>query len=194
MTLPQHDHDSDDDSFVARTAGIARRSALAAAWTAPVVAAAVAAPGASASPVPVGTGTFVGVAVHREDVRGFNTKVYVNGERTPAGTVVLEVEAEIVITTEHDVDSWGSGIVAVGPRTGRLVLPVGSYPANFSYPLDGRAVWVSLPDRPRVTLLSASPRGAFSATATVLAPVYPGPDPAATRGYGVPSSTIVVTV
>ncbi|TDX79346.1 hypothetical protein EDF35_2583 [Rathayibacter sp. PhB151] len=189
------DHHHDDGLRSSQPPGIARRTAVAAAWTTPVVAAAVAAPGASASPAPVGTGTFAGLILSRVYPRSFQTRVIVNGDRTATGQIVLAEDVEVRITVEHDVESWGTGVVPEGPGSGRFLFPAGSYAAIESYPFGTTLLWVSFSSRPPVTRLSASPRGAFSATiAIVRGPVFPGPDPSATEGWGLPSATSTIDV
>ncbi|QHF24728.1 hypothetical protein GTU73_12360 [Rathayibacter sp. VKM Ac-2804] len=162
------DFHHDDDLRSARPPGIARRTAVAAAWSTPVIAAAVAAPGASASPAPVGVGTFVGVSFQGILPRGFQTRVFVNGDRTAAGQIVLAEDVEVRITVEHDVESWGTGVVPEGPGIGRYLVPAGSFPANYSYALGSGRAWVSLPSSPPTTRLTDSPRGTFSATIAIV--------------------------
>ena len=160
-----------------------------------MIAAAVAAPGASASPAPVGVGTFAGVIIQGTGPRGFQTRVIVNGDRTAAGQILLAQDVEVRITVEHDVESWGDGVVAEGPRTGRLLVPAGSYPADNSYSLGSRRAWFSLPRRSPTTRLTTDPTGTFPvAVAVAQGPVFPGRDPSITLGWGLPMATRTIDV
>ncbi|ROS30268.1 hypothetical protein EDF22_2031 [Rathayibacter sp. PhB127] len=167
-----------------------------AAWTTPVVAAAVAAPGASASPAPLVIGTYLGVTVRRDSRPGiFITQVLLNAPQTSASTIGLERAAEIRITAGHDVAEWGPGIVAEGPRTGRLLVPAGPYSIINTFLVLGRPVSLANPLGQQISILTASPAGSFPVTVAVASgPVFPGPDPSVTGGRGLPSSTAVIEV
>ncbi|ROS30266.1 hypothetical protein EDF22_2029 [Rathayibacter sp. PhB127] len=192
---PDERHPHDDERGSSPPPGIARRTAVTAAWTTPVVAAAVAAPGASASPAPAGSGAFLGVTLQGYRPGVFVTAVFLNAPQTSLSPIVLERAAEIRITAGHDVAYWGSGIVAESPRAGRLLVPAGSYSVSAIYDIDGRRISVAYPLGQLTSGLTSSPTGSFPVTVAVVSgPVYPGPDPSVTQGYGLPSQTIMITV
>jgi hypothetical protein len=192
---PDERHPHDDELRSPPPPGVARRTAVTAAWTTPVVAAAVAAPGASASPAPVGNGAFLGVTLRDLGSGVFATEVLLNAPETSASSIVLERDAEIRITAEHDVAQWGFGIVADGPRAGRLLVPAGSYSVITSYEIAGRPISLAIPLGQQNSSLTASPAGSFPVSvAVVRGPVFPGPDPSVTQGRGLPSDTAVVKV
>ncbi|QHF24410.1 hypothetical protein GTU73_10595 [Rathayibacter sp. VKM Ac-2804] len=165
--------------------GLQRRTALAGAWTIPVIAAAVSAPGAAASAPPSAEGPFVGVVLTRSAEAIDEFVVEVRVARTgPAGSpVVLPLEARIDITTDHDVDVWSGGIVADGPRAGRLVIPPGSYRNVGSIALEDTAtLQLGSAASGLSSTFSPLPKGLVTVTATVTrGPVYTGTDG---RGYG----------
>ncbi|ROQ05348.1 hypothetical protein EDF54_1965 [Rathayibacter sp. PhB93] len=187
-------HPHDDELRSPPPPGVARRTAVTAAWTTPVVAAAVAAPGASASPAPVGNGAFLGVTVRDFGSGVFVTAVLLNAPQTSASSIVLERDAEIRITAGHDVDSWGFGIAADGPRAGRLLVPADSYSVINNYEIAGRPISLANPLGQQLSNFTSSPTGSFPVTVAVASgPVYPGSDPSVTQGNGLPSQTIMIT-
>ncbi|MCJ1704990.1 hypothetical protein [Rathayibacter sp. VKM Ac-2926] len=163
-----------------------------AAWTTPVVAAAVAAPGASASPAPVTASTFVGVKVSTYVVGTFGVTAYINMIGTTGSTVQLNEETWVDIATDQDVSHWDSGLMAIGPRAARLVVPVGPYRVDRTYLIGGQTASVSF-NETYTSNLSAEPKGRFTVSATVTrGPVYLGPDPGAAQQFGASSSTASV--
>jgi hypothetical protein len=192
---PDERHPHDDERRSSPPPGVARRTAVTAAWTTPVVAAAVAAPGASASPAPLVIGTYLGVTVREFGSGVFITQVLLNAPQTSASTIVLERAAEIRITAGHDVEYWGFGIVAEAPRTGRLLVPAGSYSIFSTYEIAGRPISLANPLGQQLSKLTASPAGSFPVTVAVArGPLFPGPDPSVTEGLGLPSATAVIMV
>ncbi|MCJ1687217.1 hypothetical protein [Rathayibacter sp. VKM Ac-2927] len=192
MTPDQH-HSPSDDRPTSIPPGVARRTAIAAAWTTPVIAAAVAAPGASASPV--GAGIFAGVSISSSLGEGrFFVLVLLNTTATTTTTdVVFGEDVRVDIAAEHDVASWGEGVVADGPRSGHLVIPAGSHPVTNSYETEGRLA----AEFTRVCFceLTASPKGSFTVSATVTrGPLYQGSDPAVKAQYGSSSAVGTVTI
>lgn len=182
---PQRDRPRPSDS-----PGIARRTAVAAAWTALVIAAAVAAPGASASPAPVTASTFVGVTVTSLRVGTFGVTGFINMIGTPGSVVQLAEETWMDITTDHDVSRWDGRLVVIGPRAARLIIPVGPYPVARTYMIRGQTVSLAFAGATYTSSLTAEPKGRFIATATVTrGPVYVGPDPSAASQFGATTST-----
>ncbi|TDX79345.1 hypothetical protein EDF35_2582 [Rathayibacter sp. PhB151] len=162
------------------------------AWTTPVVAAAVAAPGASASPAPVIASTFVGVRVTSYAAGTFGVTAYINATGTTGSSVQLEEETWVDVSTDHDVSRWDSGLIAMGPRAARLVVAVGPYPVNRTYQIGSQSVSVSF-NQTYTSFLTAEPKGSFLATATLTrGPVYLGPDPGAAQQFGATSATATV--
>ncbi|TCL83869.1 MULTISPECIES: hypothetical protein [unclassified Rathayibacter] len=183
-----------------RPPGIGRRSALAVAWTVPVIAGATAAPAASASTPPKEDGTFLGVwlaSLGGESPRAFRVEVYLNGTGTPGTPVVLPQDAVVrVDSPDHDVAVWPDGIVPEGPRAGMITIPAGVYPTVESYTVRTRSVVVTAPYPGPQTVceLVADPRGRFAVEAKVTrGPTYRGPDPYATGIHGRPSAVAVLT-
>ncbi|MDY0912069.1 hypothetical protein [Rathayibacter festucae] len=189
---PDQRHPHAGDLRPSEPAGVARRTAVAVAWTTPVVAAAVAAPGASASPAPVIASTFVGVKVTSYIVGTFGVTAYINMIEAPGSTVQLEEETWVDIVTDQDVSQWDSGLIATGPRAARLVVPVGPYRVNRTYTVGSRSVSVSF-NQTYTSEFSAEPKGRFTVTATVTrGPVYRGPDPGAVQQFGATTATATV--
>ncbi|ROQ05346.1 hypothetical protein EDF54_1963 [Rathayibacter sp. PhB93] len=189
---PDERRPHDDELRSPLPPGVARRTAVTAAWTTPVVAAAVAAPGASASPAPVVTSTFVGVSVDTYAVGSFGVTAYINMTGITGSTVQLKEETWVDIVTDHDVSHWNSRFITIGPRAARLVVPVGPYIVDRTYRIGGQTVSVSFYET-FTSQLSAEPKGRFTVTATVTrGPVYLGPDPGAAQQFGATSATTTV--
>ncbi|MCJ1687218.1 hypothetical protein [Rathayibacter sp. VKM Ac-2927] len=194
---PQRDGTTGQDG--ARPPGIGRRSALAVAWTVPVIAGAAAAPAASASTPPKEDGTFLGVWLVSdglESSRAFRVEVYLDGTGTPGTPVVLPQDAVVRVTcSNHDVAVWADGIVPEGPRAGSITIPAGVYPTVGAYTIGDRSVVVTAPYPGPQTVceLAAEPRGRFAVEAKVTrGPTYRGPDPYAVGIYGRPSAVVVL--
>ena len=195
--------DPQNDS--ATKGGFTRRSGLAVAWSAPVVAAAVSAPGAAASAAPSTDGPFVGVIVNEinPSIGMGDFQIQVNiGVTGPAGApVLLPVDARVDVSTDQDVLNWGSAYVVDGPRAAHILIPSGSYPWRGGTTLaDGSnfAVARPFPGFPDSTQLLARfvrfPAGAHRVTATVTSgPTYAGADGNIRSVIGEPTTTKTVT-
>jgi hypothetical protein len=109
-----------------------------------VIAAAVAAPGASASPV--AASVFAGVSIGAGGGDGrFVVLVLLSTTATTTTTtdVVFGADVRVDITADHDVASWGEGVVADGPRAGHVSIPAGSHPVTTTYETEGRLAAVA---------------------------------------------------
>ncbi|AZZ51626.1 hypothetical protein C1I64_05915 [Rathayibacter festucae DSM 15932] len=179
--------------------GVSRRAAVvAAAWTTPVVSAAVAAPGAAASaPAPVHQGPYVGLFLTAGPRAGeFEVEVRVAGSGPDGAPVTLLTDASVDITTNHDVETWWPGFVVDGPRAATIPIPAGTYTHVGEYVgKDGVLLNISIVRYPSGSRLSRTPAGEFSITATVtVGRVYPGADAVARRYIGFPTQTVTVVV
>lgn len=193
MTARQHPEDGPRPPI--HPSGVARRAAVAAAWSAPVIAAAVAAPGASASPVAAGGFAGVSIGAGAGDGR-FVVLVLLTTTATTTTTtadLVFGEDVRVDVTAEHDVASWGEGVVADGPRAGHVSIPAGSHPITTTYETEGRLAAVAR--RAFFCRLTASPTGSFAVSAAVTrGPLYRGSDPIVTSVYGSPSFRGTVTI
>jgi hypothetical protein len=174
--------------------GVTRRTAVvAAAWTTPVVSAAVAAPGAAASaPVPVDEGPYVGLFLIPRRSGEFRVDLRVARSGAAGAPVLLADEARVDITSEHDFESWSSEIVVDGPSAGHLLIPAGAYPSAGTYTgKDGVTLQIARIVGSGYTRFTPEPRGRFSVTATVTrGRVHPGSDPKAQTALGFGTQTI----
>lgn len=190
---PDQQHPHEAGPVAARAPGLARRTAVAAAWSTPVIAAAVAAPGASASPV--ASERFTGVSVGSGVGGGrFSVFVFLTMTATAITTdVVFKEDVRVDIIAEHDVASWGAGVVADGPRAAHLVIPAGSHPLTNEYETEGGLAAVFLTSC--ACRFTASPTGGFTVSAAVTqGPLYRGSDPIVRGFYGSPSAKATVTI
>ncbi|AZZ52100.1 hypothetical protein [Rathayibacter festucae] len=191
MTARQHPQD--DPRPPIHPSGVARRAAVAAAWSAPVIAAAVAAPGASASPVAAGAFAGVSIGVGAGDGRFVVLVLLTTTATTTATDLVFGEDVRVDITAEHDVASWGEGVVVDGPRAGHVSIPAGSHPITSTYQTEGRLAAVAR--RAFFCRLTASPTGSFAVSAAVTrGPLYGGSDPIVKSVYGSPSFRGTVTI
>lgn len=174
--------------------GVTRRTAVvAAAWTTPVVSAAVAAPGTAASaPVPVDQGPYVGLFLIPWRAGEFRIDLRVARSGAAGAPVVLADEARVDIASEHDIESWSGGVVVDGPRAGHLLIPAGAYPSGGTYTgKDGVTLQVARIVGSGYTNFTREPRGRFSVTATVTrGRVHPGTDPKAQTALGFGTQTV----
>ncbi|MCJ1700618.1 hypothetical protein MT356_12900 [Rathayibacter festucae] len=185
------------------TAVVGRRSLIQVAWTTPVVAAAVAAPGAAAStPSPVADervvlGLLVGSYNPREVVVNlYVTRFQTSGPGNPPllSDVVLLEDGEVEITLEHDTVAWPDYARLAWPGTHRIAVPGGRYANYTGYQRDGHDVSVALVQSPFTVRLTDSPTGTFPVSGKVArGPIDTGS--AALLGiYGRSSATATVTV
>jgi hypothetical protein len=160
-----------------------------------VIAAAVAAPGASASPVAAGGFAGVSIGAGAGDGR-FVVLVLLTTTATTTTTtadLVFGEDVRVDVTAEHDVASWGEGVVADGPRAGHVSILAGSHPITTTYETEGRLAAVAR--RAFFCRLTASPTGSFAVSAAVTrGPLYRGSDPIVTSVYGSPSFRGTVTI
>lgn len=177
--------------------GVTRRAAVvAAAWTTPVVATAVAAPGAAASaPVPVDEGPYVGLFLIPLRTGEFRVDLRVARSGAAGAPVALADEARVDITTEHDMETWAAGIVVDGPRSAHFLLPAGLYPSAGTYTgKDGVTLQIARIAGSGYSRFTRLPKGRFAVTATVTrGRVHPGSDPKAQTalGFGTQSLGII---
>ncbi|NRG42816.1 hypothetical protein GTU73_12355 [Rathayibacter sp. VKM Ac-2804] len=185
MTMEKHDRD-DRGHGPAPAPDLLRRSALAVAWSTPVIAAAVAAPGAAASTSV--DGTFVGVQVLAppDAVGRFDVVLFLNARARVGSPVVLRRQARFTITTDQDVARWSEWVVPDGPRASHIVVPPGTYPSTASYTINGVSTVVADAGvRSYVSYLQEDPPGRHRVRAAVeRGPVYPGLYPSAVGRYG----------
>ncbi|NQX17082.1 hypothetical protein [Rathayibacter sp. VKM Ac-2857] len=191
--------DSENDS--ATTRGFSRRAGLTAAWSAPVVAAALSAPGASASTVTPSGAPWLGVFLgpDRAVPAAFTLVVRLGGPAAEFGTpLTLPVDSRVDIVSEHDVAAWGDGIVPDGPRNAHVPIAAGVYRTNVATNLlDGSTFVVGDLIRQPATpsVFTPLPSGTFTVTATVTqGPVYPGAEEAVFGALGRTSSSAPITV
>ncbi|NQX05885.1 hypothetical protein HQQ82_14385 [Rathayibacter sp. VKM Ac-2856] len=180
----------------ATTGTFRRRDGLAVAWTAPVLAAAVSAPGAAASTVPPeDPGPFVGLRILPRGAL-FSIEVSVGTIAESFTPVVLPVEARVDIVSEQDVEGWGQGVVVDSPRTGHILIPAGEYRSAVSVSLSGgRKFQVKQAVPTSTSSLSTSPTGTYRVTATVTrGPVYTGTEGDIIATLGATSQTVSITV
>ncbi|MCJ1700622.1 hypothetical protein MT356_12920 [Rathayibacter festucae] len=174
---PDQQHPQGDERHSSHPSGVVRRTAVAAAWTIPVIATAVAAPAAAASVRP-GDDVFLGVFLGDVDQNRFNVSAFVNGIVPDGAPIVLGEVGRVDIESEHDV-VWDPDLVSDGPRHASFLIPAGPYPGDQTYRWRGREV--TLAELPlRRNTLSPTPTGTFGVTATLtLGPSRPG-----TGAYG----------
>ncbi|TDX79341.1 hypothetical protein EDF35_2578 [Rathayibacter sp. PhB151] len=185
------------------TAGVRRRSLIEVAWTTPVVAAAVAAPGAAAStPSPVADARVVlGLVVGSFNPREVAVNLYVTRFQTTGpgnppllSDVELLEEGQVEITLEHDTVAWPDFARLVRPGTHRIVIPAGRYANYTGYQRDGHDVSVALARSPFTVLLTDSPTGTFPVSGTVTSGPIDTVSAALLGTYGRSSTTDTVTV
>ncbi|QHC58468.1 hypothetical protein [Rathayibacter sp. VKM Ac-2760] len=188
--------------------GPARRTAVAAAWSVPVIAAALTAPAAAASapgvpfsrgtPLHLDDGPFVGFVLRADPAAAgrFGLELRVSASVELGAPVVLAAEARVDLTTDHDVSAWADGIVADSPRTAHVLLPAGAYPTDGRISVDGKGqeyLSVVITGKRLVSQLSALPRGRATVTASVTSgPVYTGTNSLVKIATGSISTTIVL--
>jgi hypothetical protein len=177
---------------------ITRRAALAMACAAPVVAAAVGAPGAAASaPPPLEVGPYVGLFLDSLSSGNFIVELRAAHTGVSGAPVELLSDARMDVTTEHDVGHWSEWLVVDGPRSAHLVVPAGSYPSRGMYTdRDGLLMQVApLGPGKMYCALTPVPPGGFRVTATVTrGPVAPETKGDAPAFLGLPTRTILVDV
>jgi hypothetical protein len=184
MTFDEHPGDQ-EGSDSAPTAGVARRAALAAAWSTPVVAACAAAPGAAASvppsPVPA---LFLGVravddGLGTTDVgarRRFALSVFVNGDGVVGTPVVLPEEARVDFATDHDFVILSRQVIRDSRRAGHIIIPAGSYPGSLPYLVGGVTKVAALTGgSPHLLFYNDPPQRSLVTVTVVRGPVYSGP-------------------
>ncbi|QHC58325.1 hypothetical protein [Rathayibacter sp. VKM Ac-2760] len=185
MTFEEHPGDQ-DGSESAPTADVARRAALAAAWSSPVVAACAAAPGAAASvaPPPALPALFLGVRATDDGlgtsnlgaVRRFTLSVFVNGDGVAGTPVVLPEEARVDFTTDHDFVVLSRQVVRDSDRAGHIIVPAGSYPGSLPYLVGGTAKVAALTGgSPHLLFYNGFPQHSLVTVTVVRGPVYSGP-------------------
>ena len=176
-------HADEQDASGSRTPGIARRSAVALAWSTPVIAAAAGAPGAAASPTPPPQPTvdvaFVGAwitALDQESPRRFRVEARLNGYGAPGTPVLLAQDAVVRIDSwDQDVETWGPGIVPESARVGSITVRAGVYPTVASYAIDGQDVVVTAPLPSALAVCDLAADQAIGGRKAVQAAVKRGP-------------------
>ncbi|NQX18174.1 hypothetical protein [Rathayibacter sp. VKM Ac-2857] len=176
--------------------GVTRRAAIA--WAAPVVAAAVGAPGATASaPRRLEVGPYVGLFLDSLSSGNFILELRAAHSGPIGAPVELLSDARMDVTTEHDVAHWSEWLLVDGPHSAHLVVPAGSYRSGGMYTdRDGRVMQVaSLGPGRMYCALTPLPSGSFRVTATVTrGPVAPETKGEAPAFLGLPTRTVSVDV
>ncbi|ROS29805.1 hypothetical protein EDF22_1557 [Rathayibacter sp. PhB127] len=178
--------------------GVTRRAAIAMVCTAPVLAAAVGAPGpAATAPRPLEAGPYVGLFLDSLSSGNFIVELRAACSGESGAPVELLSDARMDVTAEHDVEHWSEWLVVDRPRSAHLVVPAGSYRSRGTYTdRDGRVMQVAPLGPGRMyCALTPVPPGGFRVTATVTrGPVSPETKGEAPAFLGLPSRTILVDV
>lgn len=181
--------------------GFTRRAGLAAAWSSPVIAAAVSAPGAAASGVSPSDPPYIGVFLAAvPDVPGsFRILARIGGPAAEFGTpLLLSVPSRIDFVAEHDVSFWGEGIVVDGPRSAHLEIPAGTYRTSVATDLrDGSTFVVGdlIAQPAALGTFTPDPSGTYAVTGSVTrGPVYSGDEQSVFAALGRTTSSALVTV
>jgi len=183
--------------------GIERRTALTAAWSLPVVMAAVSAPGAAASmtSIPLATapvegpdaGPFVGVYLAQSKLHADEVQIQMRVGRAGGSRVGLRSTVKVSFTSDHDVLEWPRGFVVDGSRDAHFTAGPGAYPSVLSVPQkDGPVLQVGELNTDGRVIVAPLPWGRVTMTGTVsLGPRYLGTDFNVIRLIGGPSYTLV---
>lgn len=201
MTFEEHPADPAGPD-PARTPEVARRAAVAAAWSMPVVAACASAPGAAASvppPPPALPALFLGVRAVDDGLgttnfgvrRRFTLSVFVNGDGVAGTPVVLPQEARVDFRTDQDFVALSRQVVRDGPRAGHIVVPAGSYPGSLPYIVGGAAKVAALAGgAPHLFVYANAPQRSQVTVTVVRGPVYSGPPLPGTIGTEAPKDEL----
>ena len=159
-------HDTRELGPEAAAPGLARRSLMEVAWTAPVVAAAVAAPGAAASipSPPSDARTVIGVQIGSYNPLEFNLLTWVTrfetagpGSLPPNSDVFLAEEGQVDVVSEGDIVAWPDSAILTTSRTARIIIPAGVHPGYNSYVREGHQVNIALGLKPLTMRLAERP-------------------------------------